>query len=60
MCNENIQDKIHFKCTVHGAEKQILGICFKNSLVFFFFFQGGFLFLNSRSQAGGWVTHMGY
>lgn len=35
-----------------------MGICFKSSLDFFF--QGGFLFLNSRSQAGGCVTLMGY
>ena len=33
----NIQDKIHFKCTVHGAEEQVLGICFKNSIPRFFF-----------------------
>ena len=56
----NIHDKIHFKCTVRGAEKQILGICFKNSIPRFFFFQGGLLFLNSCSQARGCVTHVGY
>ena len=56
MCGESIQDKIHLN--VQSMERRNRFWEFVSKIPQIFFFQGGFLFLDSRSQAGACVTHV--